>query len=192
MIRDIYCAGCTFRGEANGDLYECKIDHKLRPMSTKCDVDIIPVVRCQDCKWFDKTMDMCDHLHYMVRLDWFCANGEKEEETALSKPPRLIDANKAYEVLTDCYHHTYTVQHNALREALNKVPTVEAVPTEFHDKCMAIEIEKRLDMEKVVRCKDCVHCADDWNGNEPQFTCELGKCGESVYPDDYCSWAEKK
>lgn len=44
----------------------------------------------------------------------------------------------------------------------------------------------------LVRCKDCVHCADDWNGNQPMFTCELGRCGESVQPNDYCSLGERK
>ena len=48
------------------------------------------------------------------------------------------------------------------------------------------------DVATVVRCRDCVHCADDWNGNQPQFTCELGRCGEAVYPNDYCSWGERK
>lgn len=43
----------------------------------------------------------------------------------------------------------------------------------------------------IVHCKDCIHCADDWNGNEPQFTCELGRCTESVYPNDYCSCGER-
>ena len=43
----------------------------------------------------------------------------------------------------------------------------------------------------IVECKDCVHCADDWNGNQPQFTCELGMCTESVYPNDFCSAGER-
>lgn len=40
----------------------------------------------------------------------------------------------------------------------------------------------------IVRCRECIHCADDWNGNQPQFTCELGRCGESVQPNDFCSY----
>lgn len=43
----------------------------------------------------------------------------------------------------------------------------------------------------LVRCKDCTHCADDWNGNQPMFTCELGRCGESVQPNDYCSYGKR-
>lgn len=36
-----------------------------------------------------------------------------------------IDRQTAYDVLTEFYHHTTDVQHNALREALNKVPSAE-------------------------------------------------------------------
>ena len=39
----------------------------------------------------------------------------------------LIDRQTAYDVLTEFYHHTTDVQHNALREALNKVPSAERV-----------------------------------------------------------------
>ena len=41
---------------------------------------------------------------------------------------RLIDAQDAFNVLTDYYHHSTHVQHLALQEALNKVPTVDAEP----------------------------------------------------------------
>lgn len=42
--------------------------------------------------------------------------------------PRLIDADEAYKVLTDYYHHRTEIQHEALKEALSKVPTVDAEP----------------------------------------------------------------
>lgn len=41
---------------------------------------------------------------------------------------KLIDADRAYEVLTDYYHHKTYIQHQALIEALEKVPTIEAKP----------------------------------------------------------------
>ena len=41
---------------------------------------------------------------------------------------RLIDAQDAFNALTDYYHHHTSAQHLALQEALNKVPTVDAVP----------------------------------------------------------------
>ena len=48
---------------------------------------------------------------------------------------RVIDTDTAYEVLTDYYHHRLDEQHNALRDALSRVPTADVV--------------------EVVRCKDC-------------------------------------
>lgn len=41
---------------------------------------------------------------------------------------RLIDADEVYKVLTDYYHHRTEIQHEALKEALSKVPTVNAKP----------------------------------------------------------------
>ena len=41
---------------------------------------------------------------------------------------RLIDAQDTFNVLSDYYHHNSSTQHLALQEALNKVPTVDAVP----------------------------------------------------------------
>lgn len=43
----------------------------------------------------------------------------------------LIDREATYEVLTSFYHHKTDIQHNALREALNKVPSVEAEPVRY-------------------------------------------------------------
>ena len=48
---------------------------------------------------------------------------------------RLIDADEAYKVLTDYYHHKTEIQHKALKEAIERVPIVDAEP--------------------VVRCRDC-------------------------------------
>ena len=48
----------------------------------------------------------------------------------------------------------------------------------------------------IVRCKECIHCADDYidvgMGTMSQFTCELGRCGESVQPNDFCSYGERE
>jgi len=41
---------------------------------------------------------------------------------------RLIDTDAAYAVLTDYYHHSTETQHAALKEALGRVETVDAVP----------------------------------------------------------------
>ena len=41
---------------------------------------------------------------------------------------RLIDADEVYKVLTDYYHQRTEIQHKALKEAIERVPTVEAEP----------------------------------------------------------------
>ena len=81
---------------------------------------------------------------------------------------RLIDSQTAYDVLTDYYHHSTDTQHAALREALGRVESVDAVP--------------------VVRCKNCIH----W-GKFPVSTVlpQYHKCGMATYKstkgDDFCS-----
>lgn len=39
-----------------------------------------------------------------------------------------ISREAAYKTLTEYYHHSSGVQHTVLREALNRVPTVDARP----------------------------------------------------------------
>ena len=41
---------------------------------------------------------------------------------------KLIDKEQAYKTLSKYYHHTGMIQHQALREALDRVPVVDAVP----------------------------------------------------------------
>ena len=41
---------------------------------------------------------------------------------------KWIDTDAAYAVLTDYYHHSTETQHAALREALGRVESVDAVP----------------------------------------------------------------
>ena len=72
--------------------------------------------------------------------------------------PRLIDADEAYKVLTDYYRHRTETQHEALKEAIERVPTVDAVPLEDY-KSMEQTVNKLTkaiaDAEPVVRRKDC-------------------------------------
>lgn len=76
---------------------------------------------------------------------------------------RLINEQTAYDVLTDYYHHSTDTQHAALREALGRVETVDAV--------------------EVVRCRECRWC----NMGE----CEH-KFGLLVSNDEnYCSYGER-
>lgn len=71
--------------------------------------------------------------------------------------------------------------------------TVDAVPTDFHDKCQQIEIQKRLKLEEelknaveVVRCKECKFY-DPLDANRP-YDCMYM---DSIFGDDYCSRGEK-
>lgn len=86
---------------------------------------------------------------------------------------RLIDADEAYKVLTDYYHHKTDTQHKALKEALLKVPTIDAKP--------------------VVRCKDCrwghrydedlIECPLDLN-NPPEYHDEDWYCPNGTRRED--------
>ena len=86
---------------------------------------------------------------------------------------RLIDIDEAYKVLTDYYHHKTEIQHDALKEAIERVPTVDAEP--------------------VVRCKDCKF---HLNSNEK---CGLVDTRLHFYETDkvwtedcFCAWGERR
>ena len=85
---------------------------------------------------------------------------------------KLIDSQTAYAVLTDYYHHTTDTQHAALREALGRVESVDAV--------------------EVVRCKDCKHYGftDNRIPEEQVWWCYFWDDVRS--PDAYCSDGERK
>lgn len=62
---------------------------------------------------------------------------------------RLIDADefkRENERMLNC-DFPY-ISEETLGELIDKAPTVEAVPMDFHDRCMEIEIEKRFALEK--------------------------------------------
>lgn len=49
----------------------------------------------------------------------------------------------------------------------------------------------------LVRCKDCIHCADDYVdtgfGAMPTFTCDIFEgYGVGIKPDHYCSYGERE
>ena len=83
--------------------------------------------------------------------------GEKGEKM------RLIDAEEAYKVLTDYYHHKTEIQHKALKEAIGRVPTVDAV--------------------EVVRCNNCAY----WDATE-KVCVDMMTADEN----GFCSWGERR
>ena len=75
---------------------------------------------------------------------------------------RLIDADKAYEILTDYYHQKTYIQHLALKEALDRVPTIER--------------------PEIVRCKDCTY--------RGEINCPMYYKRAELTDDDFCSFGE--
>lgn len=82
------------------------------------------------------------------------------------KMARLIDADEAFRVLSDYYHHRTETQADALREALDRVPEV------------------------VVRCKDCKYCY--FQRNLRALLCRYRECSTVVNAGDYCSRGERR
>ena len=76
----------------------------------------------------------------------------------------LISKQQAYEVLTEYYHHTTDTQHEALRDALSRVP------------------------EAVVRCRECVYGQDD----EGCWYCRILGCQIGDADGSFCSDGERR
>ena len=80
---------------------------------------------------------------------------------------RLIDADKLKQhyswwggLIGDDYVSELVEQKKVFDTIVDVQPTVDAVPTEFHDKCMEMEIEKRFELE----LKNHGHWAKDMSG----------------------------
>lgn len=103
--------------------------------------------------------------------------------------PRLIDANEILK--SEHQHYDYMAdEYYVIVRDIENAPTVDAVPTEFHDRCMEIEIQKRMDLElnsvRVVRCKDCkFYWKNSRNANGVV-------CIASPKDDAFCSEGERK
>lgn len=112
---------------------------------------------------------------------------------------RLIDADKLKQHYAWWENGTAEMTLDEAKRNFDAIigvqPTVDAVPTEFHDKCMEIEIQKRMDLElnsvEVVRCKDCEYYSHEiiWDG-EFTFMCELTLSGAN--DEGFCAWGERK
>lgn len=89
---------------------------------------------------------------------------------------RLIDEQTAYNVLTDYYHHTLGIQHAALKEALGRVETVDAVPV-VHGRWKAVK-DGEDDYRRICSC-----CGEDAPYDESD-DCYL------IYP--HCPWCGAK
>ena len=105
---------------------------------------------------------------------------------------KLIEANEAFRVLSDYYHHRTETQADALREALDRVP--EAVVDE--NECIVRETiypfaTKQRVIGVLVRCKDCKWWVPARCAGEPKVGRCKDKCA-SERADDYCSHGERR
>ena len=93
---------------------------------------------------------------------------------------RQVDVDEVYKVLTDYYHHRTKIQHEALKEAIEKVPTVDAVSFEDY-RSMEQTVNK---LTKAIADAESVkhgHWITDMSG------CWCSVCNEySDYSTDYC------
>ena len=82
-----------------------------------------------------------------------------------------------------------------LAERIKSIPAADVVPTDFHERCLQIEIQKRMALEKadvreVVYCKDCRH-------RDPEDKkCDCGQLERAgcVFPVDdeyFCAYGEE-
>ena len=94
---------------------------------------------------------------------------------------RLIDADEAYKVLTDYYHHRTEIQHEALKEAIGKVPTIDVVEV----------VAKNETTTEVVRCKDCKH-RDPEDHKCDSGALERAGCIFPVQDEYFCSCGERR
>ena len=97
--RELYCQNCDRRrGMKDGKLTKrfvypiggapcraCDVDDMINAVEDYPAADVVPVVRCGECKHRDPEDKKCDcggfeHAHmFPVADDWFCADGEKRE-----------------------------------------------------------------------------------------------------------------
>lgn len=80
---------------------------------------------------------------------------------------------------------------DAIYMAIEALDT-DAVPMEYHERCVTEEIQKRANMVEVVRCKDCKYAdmsQDD--AEEDDVFCFHFSMG-FMNRDDFCSWGERR
>jgi hypothetical protein len=92
------------------------------------------------------------------------------------KMTRLIDAQDAFKVLSDYYHHHTSAQHLALQEALNKVPTADAEPVR-HGKWVFNPSDALEAMFAKPKCSECGFESADGGNYCPNCGCRMDeKC----------------
>jgi len=110
----------------------------------------------------------------------------------------LIDAEQAEKVLSEYYHLKTETQHLALQEALNKVPTVDAVPLDgsflkmskgdyviYQREWLYEHLEQELDILRSVSGKPTIDAEPVRHGKWIDGHCSLCGCDVPAYIEDW-------
>jgi len=101
---------------------------------------------------------------------------------------RMIDADKIQKAI-------YAEEDNLTGSGMCEVE-MEIYNDGIDAQWEKIEKAPTIDAVEVVRCRDCIHCADDYVdtgfGAMPTFTCDIFEgYGVGIKPDHYCSYGER-
>lgn len=97
------------------------------------------------------------------------------------KMGRLIDIDEAYKVLTDYYHHRTEIQHKALKEAIERVPTVDAEPVK-HGHWVEVQRIHETDHTAICECSLCGDTVWVYDGQRAWNYCP--RCGAKMEVED--------
>lgn len=71
----ILCINCKHRHDCNDEM-PCR----ERDLLLDAAVDAVPVVRCKDCKWYDRTECCnCKYMNDFVEDNDYCSFGERKD-----------------------------------------------------------------------------------------------------------------
>ena len=106
---------------------------------------------------------------------------------------KLIEADEAFRVLSDYYHHRTETQADALREALDRVP--EVVVNENITEYIVRETSypyatKKEVIGKLVRCKDCAKSRPDGDYESVWLWCK--RVHGLTRKNGFCPYGERK
>lgn len=108
---------------------------------------------------------------------------------------RLIEAEETYRVLTEYYHHRTDAQHEALREALERVPSAQLYTEEEIQKMQDLEfaeIEKayEIGLREGRKTGEWIPCSERLPSEDGSYivTSSFGKVYTSHYYAEHGQW----
>ena len=84
MIMDEYIkknqALCCFSGwiDQNGDFHEPDEMIEYQRIEQLTAADVVPVVMCKDCKYYERSMGYCERLGITINDEDYCSFGERK------------------------------------------------------------------------------------------------------------------